>query len=1035
MSASLSDDLRQDIAAGRVLVVAGAGVGIAATHRAASASWVGLIEAGMSRALEVNASLPNGWEASVRNDLQLGQEGLATCLWSAADKVTDALGGRDGGEFKLWLRNEVGGLQVKDARLIEALHGWRVPIATTNYDSLLEEVTGRRPVTWLDVSAVQTAVTGRSDAIAHLHGHWETPASVVFGGLSYGTVTASEPAQALQKAVIGTKSLVFVGCGEGLNDPNWLALRTWTKQVMGQTELRHYRLCRADELETVSAEHQDERILPLVYGDGHDDLAPFIESLRPADSPAQVLAAPIRASASERAFDALCERARGRIVLGDKMLDVETRGLERLLVPPVLLPMTQEQFYNSQDLDREARPKRCDPVEDVKKERVVLVVAQEGSGLTSALEWLVALAYQKNTIIAPVLVDFTSIVSGGHDPLKRRITKELMAAGAIHLPRDSHPPIALALDNIGVKPERLFARVLEELAADLPNFLVLGCRQGTEAEITQRLESAGIDFALRYVGRMTTQDVVRLAGLVEPARAVMLAHRAVEVADREHLARTPMTLALLISVLLHGESLLGTASETALLDAYVSLLLGRGDPHDDARFSLDAVERADILGTLAEHFATANTGALPQADVIAIFSDYFEALGWEESAIAVLNSFSDRRLLTVRNNHVSFTQSSFLHLFAAKRAVRSREFLQSLLERPLYFSSIIKHYAALTRDDPTVLREVESLLDQALTTETVGTHFSELASPPEIESVDDDVVARRQAAPMPSVTDDAEDIEEWIQSLDIGDPSPFPVHAIEDAPFSIQVMEALALVSNVLRDSELVDDLELKQRVLHKALIVWGKLADILEADETYQEFLARLGERIAESLPLSKGKREEFVEDFCDLGPIMTSAGGIAATLASRKLARLLDRLFEESDFVEGAEAAIMGAMLGVQLRVPQWPRYFTTVRELHGPKKVVNVVLRRFAISAYYSPATRDDEAAGIETFLIDQYLAQKPALAGRALKERRDSLAQSLRANRALAAARRKEEIAHRKALDSAESEGAGGLGKVIDGEVVD
>jgi len=25
-------------------------------------------------------------------------------------------------------------------------------------------------------------------------------------------------------------------------------------------------------------------------------------------------------------------------------------------------------------------------------------------------------------------------------------------------------------------------------------------------------------------------------------------------------------------------------------------------------------------------------------------------------------------------------------------------------------------------------------------------------------------------------------------------------------------------------------------------------------------------------------------------------------------------------------------------------------------------------FAISAYYSPVTRDDEAAGIETFLID-------------------------------------------------------------------
>ena len=1018
MGSSLTEELRQDVADGRVLIVVGAGVAIAVTRRAASASWVGLIKSGMVRALEVNKSLPGAWEASVQNDLELGQSGVPTCLWTAADKVTDALGGREGGEFRLWLRREVGDLRIEDAALINAVHELRVPIATTNYDGLIEQETGRHPVTWLDVSGVQAAITGRTEAIAHLHGHWETPGSVVFGGLSYGAVTSSEPAQALQQAVVGTRSLVFVGCGEGLSDPNWLALRDWTKRVMGETELRHYRLCLADELEAVTAEHRGERIVPLVYGTDHSELAPFIEGLRPADTRAQALAAPIRPAAPERAFDALCERARARVVLGDKMPDVESRRMERLLVPPVLLPMTQEQFYSSQELDREARPKRCDPMEDVKNQRVILVAAQEGSGLTSSLEWLLALAYQRKAHLAPLLVDFTNVTGGGHDPLMRRITKDLMAAGAIQLPRDPHPPLALALDNVAAKPEKIFARVLEELADDQPAFLVLGCRQGSEAEVAQRLEANGIDFALRYVGRMTMPDVVRLARLVEPGRAVVLAHRAVEVADREHLARTPMTLALLISVLLHGESLLGTASETALLDAYVSLLLGRGDPHDDARFSLDSIERADILSNLAERFATANTGSLPAARVVEIFADYFEALGWEESAIAVLNSFTERRLLTVRNDNVSFTQSSFLHLFAAKRAVRSNEFLQSLLEHPLYFSSIIKHYAALTRDDPTVLRQVESLLDQALTMQTGGTNFSELAASPEIASVDDDVVARREGRPTPAPPqeDDSDDeFEDWLQSFDTEDPSPFPVHAIEDAPVAMQVLEALALVSNVLRDSELVDDLELKQRVLQKTLIVWGKLADLLEGDEVYQEFLVRLGKRVAESLSVTKAKRDEFVEDFRDLGPLMTSFGGIAATLASRKLARLLERLFAETEFVEGRESAIMGAMLGFELRAPTWTRYFTTVRELHGPKKAVNVVLRRFAISAYYSPATRDDEAAGIETFLIDQFLASKPAVTGRTAKAQRDSLSQSLRANRALSAARRKAEIAHRRAAD--------------------
>lgn len=1015
-------ELREDVRARNVIAILGAGVSVAATRGHETATWVGLIKSGAVRARAYEPTLPQVWEESVASDLALAVQGVTSGLWSAADKVTDALGGQDGGEFRAWLRADIGALRALDPEVIRAVHGLGVPIATTNYDELVERVTGRRATTWRDTAALQLALSGRSDDIAHLHGVWSDPRSVVFGGQSYAGLGSAAAAQALQQAMAGLRSLMFVGCGDGLDDPNFGALRAWLRATFGDSEIRHYRLCRRSELEQMSRQHADERITPVAYGDGHEDLPGFLERLRPADAVGVVA---VRPPAQDRALEALRERARARIVLGDQMPDVETRSIGELLAPPVLLPMTQEQFSNSQDLDRAARPRRCDPVADAAAHRVLLVVADENAGLTSTLEWLVAEAHRTRPQIAPVVVDFLSL-SGGHTPLARRITRELMASGATAMPRDPHPPLALAVDNVAVRPQAIFERMLAELAVAEHPFLVIGCRQGTEADVAARLNEAGLDLAVRYVGRMAMSDVVALATLVEPGRAASLAARAVEVADREHLTRTPMTLALLISVLIHGEALLGTASETALLDAYVSLLLGRGDPHDDARFSLDAVERADILGHLAENFATANAGSLPDGRVIEIFERYFDALGWDEDPIAVLSSFADRRLITIRGGQVRFTQASFLHLFAAKRAARSPLFLQALYERPLYFASIIRHYAALTRDDPEVLRNVEALLDKAAAYETRGPNFAAAAAPPPL-SVDDGMFTGDPFEDDEEPPGGGAELEDWLDNFRQEDPAPFPVQPMEDAPLAAQVLTAVALVSNVLRDSELVDDLQLKERLLRKTLLVWGKTVDLLEEDDVYMQFLARLAARLAETLGVSRPKQEAFIDEFREMGAMMTAAGGISATLASRKLSRLLDGLFEQAAFRDDVRSAAMGALLGYSVRGTRWTEHFGTVRALHGDKRAVNVSLRRFAIAAYYATPLSEDEAAGLERFLVDQYLAGHPEKNHSESTRRRAALTQQLRDNRAIAAAQRKATAARTAATAATHTY------KVIEGEV--
>src|SRR5687767_4472270 len=61
MSRDLLHELSQQIAQGRMLAVAGAGISIAATGDDRLASWTGLLRHGAERCVEAAGPLPEGW--------------------------------------------------------------------------------------------------------------------------------------------------------------------------------------------------------------------------------------------------------------------------------------------------------------------------------------------------------------------------------------------------------------------------------------------------------------------------------------------------------------------------------------------------------------------------------------------------------------------------------------------------------------------------------------------------------------------------------------------------------------------------------------------------------------------------------------------------------------------------------------------------------------------------------------------------------------------------------------------------------------
>jgi len=276
----LLEDLRQALARGRVIALIGAGVSVGATGGSSVASWTGLLEDGVARCEQLTLRpLPAGWGDWTRQQIRSGDVGD---MILAADAVTDRLGGPEHGEYRRWLRETVGKLNASHREVLEALRDLGGILATTNYDGLLEATTGLPAVTWRDQARAQAVLRGDEPAILHLHGFWQDPPSVVLGVRSYQQLLGDEHAQLMQQVMVAVGTLLFVGFGAGLADPNFAAMRAWMSRLFRGSEYRHFRLAKDDEVTALRAQHgQDERVFVLGYGPAHADLAPFLRRLSP----------------------------------------------------------------------------------------------------------------------------------------------------------------------------------------------------------------------------------------------------------------------------------------------------------------------------------------------------------------------------------------------------------------------------------------------------------------------------------------------------------------------------------------------------------------------------------------------------------------------------------------------------------------------------------------------------------------------------------------------------------------------------------
>lgn len=199
-------------------------------------------------------------------------------------------------QFPTWLRTVFGSLyhEVRHPAVLEALKTLRekgAKLLTTNYDDLLEKFCDLPRIGRSNQDDVLKFKGRDLDGIFHVHGSYQDPDEVVLDTRDYYEVRNSDEVQSTLRAFLEHYTILFVGCGSGLEDPNFAGLLEWASERQKSIPNKHCLLVRNGDALNYAP------LVRLKYGDNYKDLAPYLNKL--LDDPSQLVNVPEYTSAGE----------------------------------------------------------------------------------------------------------------------------------------------------------------------------------------------------------------------------------------------------------------------------------------------------------------------------------------------------------------------------------------------------------------------------------------------------------------------------------------------------------------------------------------------------------------------------------------------------------------------------------------------------------------------------------------------------------------------------------------------------------------
>lgn len=185
-------------------------------------------------------------------------------------------------EFADWLNTQFGTLYnyVKYPAILDSLkelHDAEAVLMTTNYDTLIECHCGLQP---LDGSQSHQLVQFKrnefTNVIFHPHGYWENAKQIVLDSRQYyDTQRQDNNVRQTLRAILKRMTVLFVGCGAGVADPNFGQLLQWLGREQELVSHGHYILLPKGD------DYTELDYLPLkkVHVEEYEDIALWLKNL------------------------------------------------------------------------------------------------------------------------------------------------------------------------------------------------------------------------------------------------------------------------------------------------------------------------------------------------------------------------------------------------------------------------------------------------------------------------------------------------------------------------------------------------------------------------------------------------------------------------------------------------------------------------------------------------------------------------------------------------------------------------------------
>src|SRR6266498_4099142 len=233
----------------RLVIIIGAGVTLSATADISGPlpriTWTGLIRNGLdylvtNRHVDASNRRTNrAYDALEDTDT----DSLLDAATIMADQLTQ------NGQFPTWLESVFGNLyqEVRHPAILEvlkALHEKGATFLTTNYDYLIEKFCGLRRIGRSNMDDILKFKCGNLDGVFHVHGSYHDPNEVVLDRTGYYQITHSDEVQNILKTFFECYTVLFIGCGSGLEDPNFDGLLKWASERQENIANRHCLLIR-----------------------------------------------------------------------------------------------------------------------------------------------------------------------------------------------------------------------------------------------------------------------------------------------------------------------------------------------------------------------------------------------------------------------------------------------------------------------------------------------------------------------------------------------------------------------------------------------------------------------------------------------------------------------------------------------------------------------------------------------------------------------------------------------------------------------